>query len=175
MHSIYTTKCALYLNYKLYWRKQFIAYSKKAKSFWQIYESVGKIVDKFLMYFLFGENEQCGLICKHPSFWQSAKGKEAAQHLAKLCENQNLNKNSMKHVQQHHFLFKTANRVTEMFPKTLCLFACFSFFFSRLGINRWTSLEARLYFHLLFLLFTSNHQNWIVSKKTFSLRLQPEN
>ena len=129
VHSIYTTKCALYLNYKLYWRKQFIAYSKKAKSFWQMYESVGKIVDKFLMYFFFGENEQCGLICKHASFWQPAKGKEAAQHLAKLCENQNLNKNSMKHVQQHHFLFKTANRVTEMFPKTLCLFACFSFFF----------------------------------------------
>ena len=35
-----------------------------------------------------------------------------------MTANQNMNKTSMKHVQQH-FLFKTASKVTEMFPKTL--------------------------------------------------------
>ena len=35
-----------------------------------------------------------------------------------MAANQNMNKTSMKHVQQH-FLFKTASKVTEMFPKTL--------------------------------------------------------
>ena len=37
-------------------------YDKKAKSFWRSYEFVGKIIDKSLMYFLFGENEQNELI-----------------------------------------------------------------------------------------------------------------
>ena len=40
-------------------------YSKKAKSFWQSYESVGKIIDKSFIYFIFGENEKCELMCKH--------------------------------------------------------------------------------------------------------------
>ena len=42
MVCIYTAKCAQYLNYKLYMYQQNITYSKKAKSFWQSYESVGK-------------------------------------------------------------------------------------------------------------------------------------
>ena len=33
-------------------------YSKKTRSFWQSYESVGKMIDKSFMYLLFGENEQ---------------------------------------------------------------------------------------------------------------------
>ena len=36
-------------------------YSKKTRSFWQSYESVGKMIDKSFMYLLFGENEQCEL------------------------------------------------------------------------------------------------------------------
>ena len=36
-----------------------------------------------------------------------------------MTDNQNINKTSMKHVQQQHFLFKTASWVTEMFPKPL--------------------------------------------------------
>ena len=35
-------------------------YYKKAKSFWQSYESVGKIIDEFL----FGESKKKELICK---------------------------------------------------------------------------------------------------------------
>ena len=35
-----------------------------------------------------------------------------------MTANQNMNETSMKHVQQHS-LFKTASKVTEMFPKTL--------------------------------------------------------
>ena len=35
-----------------------------------------------------------------------------------MVANQNMNKTSMKHVQQH-FLFKTASKAAEMFPKTL--------------------------------------------------------
>ena len=33
-------------------------YSKKTRSFWQSYESVGKMIDKSFMYLLFSENEQ---------------------------------------------------------------------------------------------------------------------
>ena len=35
-----------------------------------------------------------------------------------------MNKTSMKHVQQRHFLIKTASRVTEMFPNLLPLYVC---------------------------------------------------
>ena len=58
------------------WRwcdQQNVVYSKKEKSFWQCYESVGKIIDISFMYLVFGENEQCELMCKdsrklHPMF-----------------------------------------------------------------------------------------------------------
>ena len=33
----------------------------KAKSFWQSYESIRKMIDKSFMYLLFGKNEQCEL------------------------------------------------------------------------------------------------------------------
>ena len=36
-------------------------YSKKTRSFWQSYESVGKMIEKSFMYLLFGENEQSEL------------------------------------------------------------------------------------------------------------------
>ena len=46
-----------------------------------------------------------------------------------MTDNQNVNKTSMKDVQQQHFLCKRASRVAEMFPKTsfssLCLFDFF--------------------------------------------------
>ena len=43
-----------------------------------------------------------------------------------MTDNQNTNKTSMKDVQQQHFLFKTASRMSEMFREiliSLCLFA----------------------------------------------------
>ena len=40
-------------------------YFKKAKSFWQSYESVSKIISKSLMYLSFHRNKQCELMCKH--------------------------------------------------------------------------------------------------------------
>ena len=47
-----------------------------------------------------------------------------------MTDNQNMNKTTMKYVQLQHFLFKTASRMSEMFPKTLFFFefVC-SFFF----------------------------------------------
>ena len=36
-------------------------YSKKTRSFWHSYESVGKMIDKSFMYLLFDENEQSEL------------------------------------------------------------------------------------------------------------------
>ena len=45
-----------------------------------------------------------------------------------MTDNQNVNKTSMKDVQQQHFLFKRARRVAEVFPKTsfsFCLFVPF--------------------------------------------------
>ena len=36
-----------------------------------------------------------------------------------MTENQNMNKTKMEDVQLQHLLFKTASRMSEMFPKTL--------------------------------------------------------
>ena len=63
-----------------------------------------------------------------------------------MTDNQNMNKTTMKDVQLQHFLFKTASRMSEMFPKTLFFFVFDCSFF--------------------FLLFTGNYYNW-VSCKTF--------
>ena len=50
-----------------------------------------------------------------------------------MTNNQNIKKTSMKDVQQQHFLFKTAIRMTEMFPKScFFVFVCF-FCFSLAG------------------------------------------
>ena len=50
-----------------------------------------------------------------------------------MTNNQNIKKTSMKDVQQQHFLFKTAIRMTKMFPKScFFVFVCF-FCFSLAG------------------------------------------
>ena len=46
-----------------------------------------------------------------------------------MTDNQNVNKTSMKDVQQQHFLCKRASRVAEMFPKTSFSFCLFVRFF----------------------------------------------
>ena len=46
-----------------------------------------------------------------------------------MTDNQNVNKASMKDVQQQHFLCKRASRVAEMFPKTSFSFCLFVRFF----------------------------------------------
>ena len=46
-----------------------------------------------------------------------------------MTDNQNVNKTSMKDVQQQHFLCKRASRVAEMFPKTSFSFCFFVRFF----------------------------------------------
>ena len=38
---------------------------QKGELFWQSYESVGRIIDKSFMYFVFGENGKYALMCKH--------------------------------------------------------------------------------------------------------------
>ena len=45
-----------------------IIYSKKAKSFWQSYGSVVKIIGKSLMHSLFDEHKQCELMCNILNF-----------------------------------------------------------------------------------------------------------
>ena len=56
----------------------------------------------------------------------------------------------------YNTLFKTASRMSEMFPKTLFFFefVCSFYFF-----NRWTSLEARL--SVIILTFHRNYYNWV--------------
>ena len=38
---------------------------KRRNNFGKSYESVGRIIDQSFMYFVFGENEKCALMCKH--------------------------------------------------------------------------------------------------------------
>ena len=46
-----------------------------------------------------------------------------------MTDNQNMNKTTMEDVQLQHFLFKTASRMSEMFPKTLFFFEFVCSFF----------------------------------------------
>ena len=50
-----------------------------------------------------------------------------------MTDNQNKNKTTMKDIQLQDFLFKTASRMPEMFPKTLFffVFVCSSSFLTR--------------------------------------------
>ena len=50
-----------------------------------------------------------------------------------MTENQNVNKTTMKDVQQQHFLFKRASRMSKMFPKTLLSFVFVCSFFFKIG------------------------------------------
>ena len=62
-----------------------------------------------------------------------------------------MNKTTMKDVQLQHFLFKTASRMSEMFPKTLFffVFVCSFFFFYFLPATTTTGFPVRPFsFHL---------------------------
>ena len=82
----------------------------------------------------------------------------------------------MKHVKQRHFLFKTASRETEMFPKIFYfpLSASVIFFpaYEAWLIKRRTRLEARLCYYPNFLPAITRTG---YSLNTLSFHLQPEN